>query len=88
MTRAIALSPQLVRPGQGIEGLDVVGHRVGLRPVREGGPRVEKDKMDGIMVVHNYGHGGYGYQTSWGCAESAVALVKEALQGQPPRGKL
>lgn len=80
MKRAIAFSPQLVGKGQGIEGLDIIRHSVGLRPLRDGGPRIEKDKVDGVSVVHNYGHGGFGYQASYGCAESTVSLVKEVLE--------
>lgn len=80
MKRAIAVAPQLVKQGQGIEGLDIVRHGVGLRPLREGGPRIEKDEVNGVKIVHNYGHGGFGYQASFGCAESAVSLVKEVLQ--------
>lgn len=87
MKRAIAASPSLVGEGQGIEGLDIIRHGVGLRPLREGGPRIEKDVVDGVKVVHNYGHGGFGYQASFGCAEAAVSLVKEALQNKP-RAKL
>ena len=79
MKRAIAARPELVAKGQGIEGLDIIRHGVGLRPVREGGPRVEVDKVDGVAIVHNYGHGGYGYQTSFGCAEDAVELVNDVL---------
>lgn len=80
MTRAIAACPKLT-DGQGIEKLDVVRHGVGLRPAREGGARVEKERVDGVWVVHNYGHGGAGYQSSYGCAEEAVKLVQEALGG-------
>ncbi|OJJ50872.1 hypothetical protein ASPZODRAFT_126836 [Penicilliopsis zonata CBS 506.65] len=80
MKRAVALWPNLVAEGQGIEGLDIIRHGVGLRPVREGGPRVAKDVVDGVPVVHNYGHGGFGYQASYGCAYTAVKLAKEALQ--------
>lgn len=88
MQRTIRLHPQLVAEGQGVEGLDIVGHKVGLRPVREGGPRVERDEVNGIPVIHNYGHGGYGYQISWGCAESAVSVVRDVLQEQSLKGKL
>lgn len=79
MKRAVALQPNFVAPGQGIEGLDVVRHGVGLRPAREGGPRVARDVVEGVNVVHNYGHGGFGYQTSWGCTETVVQLVDEVV---------
>jgi D-amino-acid oxidase len=53
---------------------------VGLRPVREGGTRVEKERIGATWVVHNYGAGGAGYQSSYGCAQAAVDLVEEALR--------
>jgi D-amino-acid oxidase len=82
MARAIAIAPNLVEKGKGIEGLDIIRHGVGLRPAREGGPRIEKENIDGVSVVHNYGHGGFGYQASFGCANTAIALVKEVLQNK------
>lgn len=87
MKRALEIRPQLVGKGQGIEGLDVIRHAVGLRPLRDGGPRIEKENVDGVVVVHNYGHGGFGYQASYGCAAEAVKLVNEALK-QKDRAKL
>ncbi|KAK5165066.1 D-amino acid oxidase [Saxophila tyrrhenica] len=80
MKRAVDLCPELVPAGKGIEALSVVRHGVGLRPMREGSIRVEKEVIEGVPVVHNYGHGGYGYQTSYGCAAAVEKLVKEALQ--------
>ncbi|KAE8146403.1 FAD dependent oxidoreductase [Aspergillus avenaceus] len=80
MKRAVALVPQLVGKGQGIEGLDVIRHGVGLRPFREGGPRIEAEKVSDVTVVHNYGHGGFGYQASYGCATEAVELVNNILR--------
>ena len=82
MKRAIELCPQLVPEGKGIEALDVIRHGVGLRPMRTGGIRIEKEVIGGVPVVHNYGHGGYGYQTSFGCAQAVEKLVKEALGGK------
>ncbi|KAL5341684.1 FAD dependent oxidoreductase [Aspergillus crustosus] len=82
MKRAIALCPELVGEGQGIEGLDIIRHGVGLRPLRDGGPRIEAEEISGVAVVHNYGHGGFGYQASYGCAAEAVRLVKESLQSR------
>lgn len=79
MKRCIELCPGLVSKGQGIEGLSVIRHGVGLRPLREDGPRVETEKIGRIWVVHNYGHGGYGYQASYGCAETVLELVAQVL---------
>lgn len=76
----------------------ILAHNVGLRPAREGGPRVEAEIVqfplrgendvlvpwnttsleEGKMrVVHAYGFGGAGYQTSWGVAEDVMAIIKE-----------
>jgi len=79
--RAVDFCPELIKDGP----LDIISHNVGLRPVRQGGFRVEREIMgnkDGIykQVVHNYGHGGAGYQTSYGCALKVVQLVSEAVQ--------
>ena len=82
MKRAIALCPRLVPEGAGIEALDVVRHGVGLRPMRKDGIRVEGEVIGGLPVVHNYGHAGYGYQTSYGCSEEVVRLVGEGLRSR------
>jgi D-amino-acid oxidase len=78
MRRAVELCPQLTS-GAGIEGLDVIRHGVGLRPLRAGGARIEKEKVDGQWVIHNYGHGGYGYQCSYGCSQEVVQLADDVL---------
>ncbi|XXG98367.1 hypothetical protein Hte_004690 [Hypoxylon texense] len=79
MRRAVEAAPELVGPGRGVEGLDIVRHGVGLRPYREGGVRVEREKIGDTWVVHNYGHAGWGYQGSYGCAQDVVGLVDEIL---------
>ncbi|KAF2103284.1 D-amino-acid oxidase [Rhizodiscina lignyota] len=79
MKRCVDLCPELTN-GEGIEKLSIIRHGVGLRPMREGGPRVEKERIDGVWTIHNYGHGGYGYQSSYGTADVAVKLVEEALR--------
>lgn len=84
MQRAVKVCPALTQ-GRGIEHLDIIRHGVGLRPVREGGTRIEKERVNGVWVVHNYGAGGAGYQSSYGCAGAAVELIEEALT---PRAKL
>lgn len=85
MKRAVELCPALVPEGKGIEALSVIRHGVGLRPMRKDGIRVEKDAIAGsdgrsLPIIHNYGHGGYGYQTSYGATAKVVKLVEEALQ--------
>ena len=80
MQRSIEICPELVPPGAGVEALDVIRVGVGLRPVREKGPRVESEQvLDGLAIVHNYGHGGAGYQCSYGCAMKVQSLVSDAL---------
>lgn len=52
-----------------LAGAEVLGHRVGLRPVRPT-VRLETERTgDGSPVVHCYGHGGAGVTLSWGCAD-------------------
>ncbi|MFD7744361.1 FAD-dependent oxidoreductase [Streptomyces sp. NPDC059698] len=59
-----------------IAGARVLGHRVGLRPAREAGVRIEAEALPGGgLLVHNYGHGGAGVTVAWGCARTAAALV-------------
>jgi len=79
MKRCVEACPSLT-DGKGIESLDVIRHGVGLRPVRTSGARVGKEKIEGTWVVHNYGHGGAGYQCSYGCSQEAVGLVKGTFQ--------
>jgi D-amino-acid oxidase len=59
-----------------IESPRVLRERVGLRPFRKAGVRLEKEKLrDGRAVIHNYGHGGSGFTLSWGCAHEVVQLA-------------
>lgn len=61
MRRCCALAPELGKP----EDLKVIKHGVGLRPGRQGGPRIELEKRHNGLVIHNYGASGTGYQGSW-----------------------
>ena len=79
MKRAVDLCPALTG-GKGIEHLSIIRQGVGLRPVRNGGARLEKEKVGKVWIVHNYGHGGFGYQASYGCSQVAARLVEEALK--------
>jgi D-amino-acid oxidase len=54
----------------------VLKERVGLRPFRKSGVRLEREKLrDGRPVIHNYGHGGSGFTLSWGCAENVFEMA-------------
>jgi D-amino-acid oxidase len=66
-----------LRMGRGRE-FEVLSWQVGLRPGREGGPRVEVEsggRVDGTWVVHSYGHSGGGYQCSLACAQEVAGIV-------------
>ncbi|KAF9486248.1 D-amino-acid oxidase [Pholiota conissans] len=96
LKRGLLLCPELAPPeirairGPRLEDVlpHVVGEGCGLRPAREGGIRLEVEWVDGepvhregkIPLVHNYGHGGYGYQSSWGCADKVLELLDGALK--------
>ncbi len=53
--------------------------RVGLRPFRNQGVRLEAEAD--TRIIHNYGHGGSGVTLSWGCALEVAELVEEMLKG-------
>jgi len=59
-----------------IERPRVLTERVGLRPFRRSGVRLERDQSrHGRTVIHNYGHGGAGFTLSWGCAREVLELT-------------
>ena len=59
-----------------IEKPRVLAERVGLRPFRKSGVRLERDRLaDGRTVIHNYGHGGAGFTLSWGCAREVLEVA-------------
>lgn len=68
IARCTALVPQL-------RGARVLSDRVGLRPARRGGPRVEAVNIPEGRIVHAYGHGGAGMTMSWGCADEVARLA-------------
>lgn len=59
-----------------IETQRVLAERVGLRPFRRPGVRLEREKLrDGRIVIHNYGHGGSGFTLSCGCADKVLEIA-------------
>ncbi|MEU4240120.1 FAD-dependent oxidoreductase [Actinoplanes sp. NPDC026619] len=65
--RCTGLAPELT-------GARFLAERIGLRPARHGGPRVEIDATDS-RLIHAYGHGGAGMTLSWGCADEITELA-------------
>jgi D-amino-acid oxidase len=60
----------------GIEAPPVIVAKVGLRPFRKSGVRLECERLsDGRTLIHNYGHGGAGFTLSWACAEEVCAIA-------------
>ncbi|MFF2411394.1 FAD-dependent oxidoreductase [Streptomyces sp. NPDC058092] len=70
LARCAEIEPRLAQ-------VRVLEHRIGARPTRSA-VRVEAEyREDGIVVVHNYGHGGAGVTLSWGCADEVHTLAME-----------
>ena len=60
----------------GIDKPELLHARVGLRPFRRSGIRLQGTRLkDGRAAIHNYGHGGAGFTLSWGCAERVLQLA-------------
>lgn len=60
-----------------IKAAKPASEKVGIRPFRPSGVRLETDRLpDGRTVIHNYGHGGSGFTLSWGCARHVLELTQ------------
>ncbi|MCW2762971.1 MAG: hypothetical protein JWR85_3172 [Marmoricola sp.] len=57
-----------------LEDAVVLDRAVGLRPARAS-VRVEVEHTRTGRIIHNYGHGGAGVTTAWGCADDVAALI-------------
>ncbi|SMR48678.1 unnamed protein product [Zymoseptoria tritici ST99CH_3D1] len=77
LQRCAWMVPELLTGEDG--GFEVISVQCGLRPGREGGPRVEREVVGGRKVVHAYGHAGGGYQNSVGSANDVLKLVRESV---------
>ena len=53
----------------------VIRTTVGLRPHRPSGFTVRAQKLDGKLLVHDYGHGGAGLSLTWGTGAMAADLA-------------
>ena len=64
-----------------VEWERIIRATVGLRPHRPSGFVLRAEKLDGKLLIHNYGHGGAGMSLSWGTGQMAAELALE----QPDR---
>ncbi|KDQ60154.1 hypothetical protein JAAARDRAFT_191558 [Jaapia argillacea MUCL 33604] len=93
LTRGLALCPELV-PAEIRDKREptvndllplIIEEGCGLRPARKGGIRLETEwfadhrRNRKVPVIHNYGHGGAGFQSSWGSASMALKLLEAAI---------
>src|SRR5882757_2696124 len=74
-----ATTSRIIAEGSRVLNIDkppVFAERVGLRPFRRSGVRLERDRLgDSRTIIHNYGHGGAGFTLSWGCARKVLELT-------------
>jgi D-amino-acid oxidase len=85
-----ATTPRIVAESSRVLNIDqprVLAERVGLRPFRKSGVRLERDRLrDGRTVIHNYGHGGSGFTLSWGCAREVLDRARGCSNARLERG--
>ncbi|KAH9161402.1 hypothetical protein EDB89DRAFT_2080638 [Lactarius sanguifluus] len=94
LERGLALYPELAPPSirderePTVEDLKplIIEEGCGLRPARKGGIRIQSEwiavpgsESHVVPIIHNYGHGGYGFQTSWGSALATLTLLEGAF---------
>jgi D-amino-acid oxidase len=74
LRQAVKYFPDFV---EGEDAFEILRDNVGRRPYRDGGCRLETEVIaDGRrQIIHAYGIGGRGYETSWAIAERVVELL-------------
>ncbi|KAF8202078.1 hypothetical protein K438DRAFT_1581678 [Mycena galopus ATCC 62051] len=94
LEKALALWPEIAPPQARKDRVPtiqdlypiIVEDGLGLRPHRNEGIRIEAEWVEAndakAPVVFNYGHGAYGFESSWGSASMAVELMEEVLKSE------
>lgn len=80
--QAILERTSAIRPE--IKEAIILEHKVGLRPGRAA-VRLEREKSQGKLIIHNYGHGSVGHTLAWGCAEDVLKRVSSDFPLRYPR---
>ncbi|KAF0412059.1 nucleotide-binding domain-containing protein [Gigaspora margarita] len=81
--RCLSTRPDLLPHDQ--TNLVIKKNCVGLRPCRKGGMRIDAEWIylenfeKKILIVHNYGHGCYGFQSSYGAALDVVKIINSSM---------
>lgn len=73
--RAHNLVPDLV-PAEPAE--EDISYIIGIRPAREGGFRLDSQKIGNRIVLSAYGFAGGGYAFSYGIGDALVKMVQQA----------
>ncbi|KAF3014063.1 hypothetical protein E8E14_012202 [Neopestalotiopsis sp. 37M] len=77
LERCKSIAPELLNSdGE----FDVLQIRIGLRPARHGGPRMELERYQNKFICHAYGHYSAGYEGSFGIAREVSDLVRDHLK--------
>lgn len=56
---------------------NVIETKVGIRPFRKTGIRIEAEQIEDKLIVHNYGYGGSGLTLAFGGAEEVLKILDE-----------
>ncbi len=56
---------------------NILGYNVGVRPYRQSGVRIEAEKMQDKLLIHNYGYGGAGLTLCWGGVQEVLRLLQQ-----------
>lgn len=73
--RAHSLAPDLVPAAPADEDISYI---IGIRPAREGGFRLDSQKIGNRIVLSAYGFAGGGYAFSYGIGDALVKMVQQA----------
>ncbi len=58
---------------------NILTYKVGTRPFRKSGIRLEPEYWKDKLIIHNYGHGGSGISLSWGSAHIGFNILVQEL---------
>ncbi|HEX6981243.1 MAG TPA: FAD-dependent oxidoreductase [Balneolaceae bacterium] len=91
-SQIINLNRQIIEHtfGKAFDDLDDFSAAVGYRFIRNksNGLRLEKERISGKTIYHNYGHGGAGVSLSWGCAFKIVEEMESQYDSNELKKKL